>query len=132
MKADQREYHCQARKKLQESDIASRRGAGGTGGTALTRGIAAGIGDYGKTVGDAHARAVEEADYRNRQLAMQSRMQAGQLGLGATQQSHGHGCGHRAGGEQGHPPASHPPPPLLSPKVGILVNVGWTTRWWEA
>ena len=74
-----------AREKLQASDISSRRGAG-TGGTALTRGIAAGIGEYGRTVGDAHARAVEEADYRNRQLAMQGRMQAGQLGLSSTQQ----------------------------------------------
>ena len=75
-----------AREKLQQSDIASRRGEGGTGGTALTRAVGQNIGDYGRTVGDAHARAVEEADYRNRQLAMQSRMQAGQLGLGATQQ----------------------------------------------
>ena len=75
-----------AREKLQQSDIASRRGEGGTGGTALTRAVGQNIGNYARTVGDAHARAVEEADYRNRQLAMQSRMQAGQLGLASTQQ----------------------------------------------
>ena len=74
-----------ARGKLQAADISSRRGAG-TGGTALTRAVGQNIGDYGRTVGEASARVAEESAYRRQQLAMQGRMQAGQLGLGATQQ----------------------------------------------
>ena len=74
-----------ARKKLQAADISSRRGAG-TGGTALTRAIGANIGDYGRTVGEASARVAEGSAYRRQRLAMQGRMQAGQLGLGVTQQ----------------------------------------------
>ena len=74
-----------ARKKLQAADISSRRGSG-TGGTALTRAVGQNIGDYGKTVGEASARVSEESAYRRQQLAMQGRMQAGQLGLGATAQ----------------------------------------------
>jgi len=74
-----------ARKKLQAADISSRRGAG-TGGTALTRAIGQNIGDYGRTVGEASARVAEESAYRRQQLAMQGRMQAGQLGLAATGQ----------------------------------------------
>ena len=75
-----------ARRKLQESDIAARRGpAGRYGGSALARLGNINVTDYGRTVGQAAAGAVEEADYRNRQLAMQSRMQAGQLGMGISE-----------------------------------------------
>jgi len=75
-----------AREKLQAADVASRRGQGATGGTALTRAVGQNIGDYARTVGGATARAVEQSAMQRQQLAMQARMQAGQLGLGATQQ----------------------------------------------
>ena len=80
-----RDVTTRARKKLNEADIASRRGAGATGGTAATRLGAANIGDYGRTVGEASARVAEQTAYQRQQLAMQARMQAGQLGHGISQ-----------------------------------------------
>ena len=74
-----------AREKLQQADISSRRGQGATGGTALTRAIGQNIGDYGRTVGSAAARAVEQSAIQRQQLAMQARMGAGQL-MGGLQQ----------------------------------------------
>ena len=71
-----------AREKLQQQDIAARR-AGGAGGTALARLGAQNVTEYGRTVGSAAARAVEQSAMQRQQLAMQARMQAGQLGMGA-------------------------------------------------
>ncbi len=74
-----------AREKLQDADIASRRG-GAQGGTALARMMARGVGDYARTVGGAAARAVEESRMQNMQLGIQARSAAGNLGLGVTSQ----------------------------------------------
>ncbi len=76
----------EARVKLQEADVASRRGAGSYGGTALSRLGAVNVENYGRTVGGATARAVEQSAIQRQQLQMQGRMQAGQLSLGASQQ----------------------------------------------
>jgi len=76
----------EARVKLNEADVASRRGAGSTGGTALARLGKVNVENYGRTVGGATARAVEQSAIQRQQLQMQGRMQAGQLSLGASQQ----------------------------------------------
>ena len=68
-----------AREKLQAADIASRRGGGGTGGTALTRAIGQNIGDYGRTVGQAAARTAEESAFKRQQLQQAGYGAAGQL-----------------------------------------------------
>ena len=77
-----------AREKLQQQDIAARRGgpAGApVGGTALARLGRENVMEYGKTVGSAAARAVEQSAFQKQQLAMQARMQAGQLGIQGLQ-----------------------------------------------
>ena len=75
-----------AREKLQQADIAARRG--GMGGTALARLGSRNVLDYGRTVGGAAARAVEQSAMQRQQLAlraqgmaMQGGMQLEQLGL---------------------------------------------------
>ena len=73
-----------AREKLQQADIMARRGAG-AGGTALARLGSRNVMDYGRTVGSAAARAVEQSAMQRQQLAMQARMGAGQLGMGVQQ-----------------------------------------------
>ena len=73
-----------AREKMQQADIASRRGQGARGGTALQRLGSQNVMEYGRTVGGAAARAVEQSAIQRQQLALQARMGAGQLGLGVA------------------------------------------------
>jgi len=74
-----------AREKMQQADIASRRGQGARGGTALQRLGSQNVMEYGRTVGGAAARAVEQSAIQRQQLALQARMGAGQL-MGGLQQ----------------------------------------------